>query len=186
MESKILFAIITGLIGLITALSASFWTFIQSRKIEKLKNELELKKEKDSQTFRFILTYETDTINQYFIHLKEFLITTQTYKDQIRELTKNLDNYFPKELNEKLNEIKLSIINQYSKSVFYFNKADHDKHAHTIKNLFIEVLDLLISNKVLQPESISEQLNEISKRQIQLQKAMEEEIEKLLSTVKNK
>lgn len=186
MNSKILFAIITGLIGLITALATGIWTLIQSKKIEKLKTELELKKDKDTQIFKYFLSYETDTINQYFFHLKDFLIKTQAFKDQIREIIKNFDKYFPKELNEKLTDIKLSIIDQYSKSVFYFNKADPNKNAHTIKNLFIELIDSIISRDERDPHNINEQLSEISERQIQLQKVMEEEIEKLLDSIKNK
>lgn len=186
MDSKILFAIITGAIGLVTALATSIWTLVQSKKIEKLKNELELKKEKDTQIFKYFLSYETDTINQYFIHLKDFLIKTQAFKDQIREITKNLDKYFPKERNEKLTEIKLSIIDQYSKSVFYFNKADPDKNAHTIKNLFIDLIDSIIPEDKIETNNIIEQLNEISKRQIQLQEVMGVEIEKLMDTIKNK
>lgn len=186
MDSKILFAIITGAIGLITALATGILTLVQSGKIEKLKNELELKKDKDTQIFKYFLSYETNTINQYFIHLKDFLIKTQAFKDQIREIAKNIDKYFPKELNEKLTEIKLSIIDQYSKSVFYFNKADPNKNAHTIKNLFIELIDSIITRDETESRNVNEQLNEISKRQIQLQKVMEEEIEKLLDTIKNK
>ena len=121
-----------------------------------------------------------------FIHLKYFLIKTQAFKDQIREITKNLDKYFPKELNEKLTEIKLSIIDQYSKSVFYFNKADPDKNAHTMKNLFIDLIDSIISEDKIETNHINEQLNEISKRQIQLQTVMGEEIEKLMDNIKSK
>lgn len=185
MDSKILLAILTGAIGLITALATGIWTLIQSRKIEKLKNELELKKDKDSQIFKYFFTYETDTINQYFVHLKDFLIKTQAFKDQIREIAKNFEKYFPKELNEKLEVIKSSIIDQYSKSVFYFNKADPNRNAHTIKNIFIELIDSLINQDERELCKLNEQLDEISKRQIQLQKVMEEEIEKLLDTIKN-
>jgi hypothetical protein len=80
MVTQVLIAIITGCVGLLTAVLTTFWTFLQSRKITNLKSELELKKEKDSQTFKFLLSYETDMINQYFIHLKEFLILTQDIK----------------------------------------------------------------------------------------------------------
>jgi hypothetical protein len=186
MDAKIQLAIFTGIIGLITAIVAGTMTFFQSRKIEKLKNELELQKDKDTQVFKYFLAYETDTINQYFIHLKDFLIKTQAHKDQLREIIKNGHKYFPKELNDNLTGIKQSLINEYSKSVFYFNKADTDRNAHTIKNLFIELIDSINSQDENSSHKLNEQLNEISIRQIQLQKIMEEEIDKLLDAVKQK
>jgi hypothetical protein len=125
METKVLIAIIAGSAGFLAAVSTSIWTYIQSKKITTLKNELELKKEKDSMKFKFLLSYETDVINQYFIHLREFLNISQLIKDQIRELIKEYDHSFKEELIHKLKASKSQIINQFIISIIRISIDTH-------------------------------------------------------------
>jgi hypothetical protein len=73
MEIKITVAIITSLASIIVAIFTTWRSYAQSKKIELLKNEMEVKKIKDEQIFKYMLSYNAEQINQYFIHLKQFL-----------------------------------------------------------------------------------------------------------------
>ncbi len=186
MDIEILIAILTGGVGLITSIVISIFTFFQAKKIAKLKFELDLKKEKDNQVFKFILTFETDKVNQQFIHLRDFLRTTQILKDRLRGILKNKNDYIESELSEDLKELRETIIIQYSNSFYYLNQTDNNRYAHTIKNLFIKIVDSLGSHKKEEVDEANRLLNEISNNQIDLQKRMEIEIQKLINEIKNK
>lgn len=175
---KITIAIVTGSIGLITAVITSFLAFLQSKRLEKLKSELDIRQEKDREIFKFFLTFETNQLNQSFIELRDFIKLTQFLKDQLRDLIKNREEYFENEFNENLESFKDDIIKQYSKSAYYFNKADQDRNAHTIKNLFVQTLDLLKSNSNI--DRAYENLKNISAKQDLLQTKMEIELKKLM------
>ena len=186
MDSKIIIAIATGSLGLITALITSFWTLLQSKKIEKLKNELDFKKEKDSQIFKYLLTFETDIINQYVINLRDFVKITQQLKDQLRDSLNKRNDFFFEELSVSLNTIKQSIINQYSISAYYFNQTDNEKNAHEIKNLFLSIIDKVLSNDTFDSDLITNQIKEISKRQEELQSNVDSEIKRRLHEIEMK
>jgi hypothetical protein len=186
METPVLIAIITGCAGLLTAVLTTFWTFLQSRKITNLKSELELKNDKDSQTFKFLLSYETDMINQYFIHLKEFLILSQFVKDQIREIIKEYDYSFKEELVDRLKVVKTQIINQFSKSIYYFNHADQHRHAHSIKSNLVIIIDMIIDADVIDNKLLVQKINNVTRMQVQLQEEVDSEIDKIISNVRNR
>lgn len=183
METKITIAVITSLTSFLTAIFITLKSFSQSRKIEKLKNELELKKNQYYDIFKYSLSYNTELANQYFIHLKDFLQLTQILKDKTRDLIKYLNNFSPKEKQKKIKEMKDEIIVQYSKSVYFFNNSDKNKFAHSIKNLFIKIFDLLETDKVISEDIIKKTINEISELQNKLQKEVDLETERILSKI---
>jgi len=185
MNSSILIPVITGIIALITAVITSYWTYIQSKRIETLKRELEVQKETDSQIFKFLLSYETDKVNQILIALKEYLTLVQTSKDQIRDIGHNRNVYFGEESESKLIEIRKSIIEQYAKSVYYFNENDVGKNAHTIKNYFLEIIDDIMIEGC-QSDQIDILLKKISITQDQLQAVVQIKIEEIISSFSKK
>lgn len=185
MDAKILIALITGIIGLLTAILSSIISYCQSKKIAKLNHELETKKIKDEEIIKFLLTYDTQNINHSILHLKDYLKTSQYNKDKLKELINNCDKRFSDEIKKELLEIKNEIIEQYSKSVYYFNKADSEKYAHSIKNIFCDITDEILSDLTFDKESLISKIKIISDKQFNLQTSIEHHVDKMLTELKN-
>jgi hypothetical protein len=185
MDTKILIALITGSVGILTAILSSVLSYKQSKKIAKLNKELETKKVKDEEIIKFILTYDTQNINQSILHLKDYLKITQYNKDKIKELINNCEKSFSDELKQELTKIKNEIIEQYSKSVYYFNKVDTEKYAHSIKNIFCDIIDKLDSDVNSEKDQLFSMIKIISEKQYNLQLSIEHYVDEMLNKLKN-
>ena len=183
MEKSATVAMITGIIALITSLVTSYRSFYQSKKIETLKNDLEIKKENDTQILKFLLSYETDKINQNLLAIKDYLTTIQKIKDQLRYIVNNLDSFFKQDIVNNVVGLRNEVTDKYSSYVYFFNQSDTNKNAHTIKNLFLKIFDLMMLSNI-DIESINATISEITERQSDLQSDMNNEIEKLIHSIK--
>jgi hypothetical protein len=182
MDVQLLITIVTASTTLITAIAVALINYRNNKKIENIKSEIESKSKKDNEIFKFLLTYETENINQYLIALKEFLQKSQESKDKIKQLFSN-HTLIKEERKQKLEVIREEIIKVYSKNVYYFNLSDKKSIAHSVKNLLIELIDII--NKV-STENFSNKLSQISEGQKQLQVEVDKEISSALNLIKIK
>jgi len=185
MDTKILIALITGGLGFLTALFSSIWSFRQTKIISRLQKELELKSERDSKVFNYLMGLETDAIDDSIKYLKEYLKLCQILKDELRYILHNENEFFEEDIKKRLDEMRKSIIEQYSNSVFRFNQVDNEHYAHTVKNLFLELIDKVRSNESLKGKEASILLNEISNSLIQLQETVEQRIKTKFKEIQN-
>ena len=151
----------------------------QSKELEKLKSDLELKRDIDNVRFKFLLNYETEKVSQYFLFLKQFLSTSQLIKDEVRNLSKNHLSFFDDEFGKKIELLRSKITDQYSSSVYYFNAADKGRNAHTIKKIFFDIFDLLNNKPTNFQNEINSYIDEITQKQILLQREIDSEIEQI-------
>jgi len=178
-------ALISGIIGIATAILSSIMSFLQSKKITKLNHELSTKKIKDEEIIKFVLNYEMQNIESPISYLKDYMKITQYNKDKLKELINKYDNLFFIEIRKILEGIKDELIEQYSKSVYYFNKVDQEKIAHNIKNIFCEIVDEILSNQNFNKQSVNDKIKLISDMQSNLQASIENSINNSLSELKN-
>jgi len=163
--------LVTGILGILSSLFIAYRSKHQERAIESLKRQLDLKKEVDNQVYKFLITFETDKINQSILSLREFLHVSQQAKDEVREISKKRASFFQQELEAKIAETKNSIQQQYSKSIYYFNLNDKHHYAHQIKNLLAEICDLIIAQQ--ETEDSRPKIEEVTRLQNLLQAEVE-------------
>lgn len=179
MENTVLVALITGSLGMVTAIITTIRSHHQSKSLEKLKSELEAKKSTDHEIFKFLMSYETDTINQNFLLLKEFIQISQVLKNQIRDLNNHYDTFFIDDVKNIISQLRNKLVDQYSKSAYYFNKADTNKNGHSIKNTYLDIFDLFLKEPI-DHQKINDKINEVIEKEKLLQQEIEQEIEKLI------
>lgn len=184
MDALIIVALITSLTSVLTAVFTSIKLFRQNAQIELLKHELDLKKMSEGEIIKFLLTYETDKVNQSFIYLKDFLAVTQRLKDMVKDVLNHYDTYTPEDIYTRLAAGKMTIIDEYSKSIYYFNEIDENEYAHHLKNGFIEIFQLLLTN--FNPEEVQAKLLEITNGQKKLQQEVNKNIERLINAMQDR
>lgn len=182
MELQLIITIVTAFFTLITAIILAFINYRNNKKFESIRTEIENKAKKDTEIFKYLLTYETETINQYLIALKDFLQCSQELKDKTKQLFNNF-TIIDAEKKIKLDSLKEEIIKQYSKNIYYFNMSDKKHIAHSIKNLMVDLIDATFENS---NEKFTKVFYEITEKQKDLQIEVNIEINKALNEIRKK
>jgi hypothetical protein len=191
-DGKFFVALTTGLLALAATVYSTLKSNKQAKRIEELQaeharkmaqlqTELDIKKESDNSKFKFLLNYDTDKVNQYMISLKEFLTVSQKAKDEVRDILDQFDHTFPADRLKQMTEIKKSMVDQYAGHVYYFNKADKEKIAHEIKNLFVDIFGLFVNMPDGFKQQIENDIDKVSAKQQLLHQEIEVEIERMVS-----
>lgn len=182
MKSESFVTLILALISLTASIVIALLNHRNNKKIESLKAEIDSKSKKDNEIFKFILSYETETLNQYLVALKELLQSSQEIKDKARQL---LNNHFiaKNEKEMKLELLKDDIIKRYSNNIYYLNLSDKEKLGHKLKNQLVDLLNATGSNSV---ENFNLIFQNVTSTQNDLQKEVHLEINKLLDQIKEK
>lgn len=183
MKTEIIVAIIAALTAIITGITTIIVNTRNSRKIEILKIELEQKKAKDNEVMKWLLSFKTDRIHQHLSSLKEFLTVVQYSKDRLRSILDAYDSILPEERRQQLQTIQQAIIDKYALTRYYFDSTPYGEHAHFIKSHLLLMIIKLLSADSQDHAQIRSLTEEISLRQNELHKGMEEEIVQLYESI---
>lgn len=183
MENNVIYVLITAIIGVIGSIVTFFLNFRQSKEIERLKVELEKKREVDNLKFKFLFDFHTERIVESLKCIQSYVQVVQEIKTEIRELLKETHHEGQEYGLSQIKDLKQRINKEYSSSAFVFNKVDKSGHAHSLKNLILDLLEL-IQKEGFSPNTITEQrITMISEKQSIFQKETETEIYSLLETI---
>lgn len=186
MDSTIMIALITGVSGLFTGIIASYFSYVQTRKIEELKSKLKQQNEIEEYILKQIFVYEEDMLKQKLLDLKLYLKIVQTLKDQTREIIKNLDYRFQEDLNNQVETLAQKIIQVYSEVRYSFQQSKKtDEYAHEIKQTFISLFNDLSKNEK-DKNLFLKKIENISDIQQKLYSEMNKHMEDLLKRERNK
>ena len=183
MDVQILISIITGFLALVISVISIIYRFNYDLKLTNIREELDKKKQTDLEIIKFILSYETQKANEIVVCLKEYLTSTQILKDKLKQIAKLKSAITKKELELRLNELREFIINSYSKAIYFLDSNDVDRNAHSIKNTFLEMTELL-EEGVVNQNKFEACLNSINKKQDALRAAFNLEVAKIIENYK--
>jgi hypothetical protein len=152
-------------------------------KLEKIKMDLDLEKEKHLQLVKWLITYETNIMDQVHVNLKEYFKTTQHIKDQLREFVRFNEREVAEERNKSLLKLRDEIICKYSEARFYFEDTALNRSAHTIKGSFLVIIHMLLSDEPHETTHMTELIDLITIHQQELHKGMTTEINRLYQSL---
>jgi hypothetical protein len=185
MKTEIIVAMIAGLTAIVTAITTAILNTRNSRKIELLKTQLEQKQVKDNEVMKWLLSYKTDMIHQHLSSLKEFLTIVQYSKDRLRSIFDVYDNLFPEERKQQLQMIQQSVIDKYAQTRYHFDTTPYGEQAHSIKSRLLFIIAKLLSTDSRDQAFIHVLIEDISVKQNELHKGMEQEILQLYHSIQS-
>ncbi|PWV55534.1 hypothetical protein [Chitinophaga sp. S165] len=185
MQTEILVAVIAAIAAVVTAITSAVINIRNSQKIELLKNELERKKVKDQEIMKWLISYKTDMVDQHLVSLKDFLTILQYSKDRLRNIFINYDSIISEERAGQLQNVQHAIIEKYSMTRYYFDNTVWGDLAHNIKSNLLSIIGELSSTNDLDRAMITSLIHDVSVKQNELHKGMEQEILQLYQSLQN-